>query len=183
LTLLAVSALIVALLPLAANLTFPAPWRLFAAAAAGLALAALAEYRVAMSDSATARALLTDGAERAFHDTYYVVARSHYTLSLALLFAALATGQYLKERASGLRDARLTRILFWLLLGSILLSIHISQMFAQIVMPRRYVDFPGTLRHLSYVTSGAAFVAFSTLAGLVTLLTIVPAARWLKRVR
>ncbi|MGB3315873.1 MAG: cbb3-type cytochrome c oxidase subunit I [Albidovulum sp.] len=146
--------------------------------ASGFLAAALFHYWAAFAGS---QALAGKGVDRAFHDTYYVVAQSQYDFALCLILSALGAGQWLKERVFGQADETWTRRAFWGLAAG-LLGTQLPQLYLSTIgMPRRYVDYPEVFGFWNSVAATSSFVAFSALTVLVILMTVLPLWRWLRR--
>ncbi|MEL7098536.1 MAG: cbb3-type cytochrome c oxidase subunit I [Pseudomonadota bacterium] len=108
---------------------------------------------------------LTRYHDRAYHDTYYVVAHGHWLLSLALAFAALAALHWAAHRFATPLAPRLTRIAVW----AFTLGLLAPQILRVIVIapPRRYVDYEPWVQILLALNTAGSLVC--TLALLVLL--------------
>jgi cytochrome c oxidase subunit I len=105
------------------------------------------------------------------HDTYYVVAHSHYVLSLAAGLAAIAAVYWVAERAARLP---LRRWLAWAhfavtLLGVLLISAP-RVVLLSFGMPERGVDLVKTFTLLNGFSSAGYFLVIAGLALFIVLL-------------
>jgi cytochrome c oxidase subunit 1 len=105
------------------------------------------------------------GVDRAFHDTYYVVAHFHYTMSLGATFGIFAGWYYWFPKMTGyLYSEALAKLHFWLTFIGVN-TIFFPQHFLGLAgMPRRYADYPDAYAGWNYVSSIGAYIS---LAGLV----------------
>ncbi|RMD94130.1 MAG: cytochrome c oxidase subunit I [Alphaproteobacteria bacterium] len=101
--------------------------------------------------------------DRAYHDTYYVVAHFHYVMSLGAVFAIFAgiyfyigkmTGRTYPEWAGKLH--------FWLMFIGSNLTFFPQHFLGRQGMPRRYIDYPEAFAYWNYISSIGAFIAFAS---------------------
>ncbi|MBX3519465.1 MAG: cytochrome c oxidase subunit I [Xanthobacteraceae bacterium] len=114
------------------------------------------------------------GVDRAFHDTYYVVAHFHYTMSLGATFGIFAGWYYWFPKMFGYTYSEgLAKLHFWLTFIGVN-TIFFPQHFLGLAgMPRRYADYPDAFAGWNFVSSIGAYIS---LAGLVVFfITIIHA--------
>jgi cytochrome c oxidase subunit 1 len=98
-------------------------------------------------------------ADRSLHDTYYVVAHFHYTMSLGATFGIFAAWYYWFPKITGyLYSEFLGKLHFWLsFIGANL--IFFPQHFLGLAgMPRRIVDYPDAFSGWNHVSSIGSYV-------------------------
>ena len=103
------------------------------------------------------------GVDRAYHDTYYVVAHFHYVMSLGAVFAIFAgiyfyfpkmTGRSIPEWAGQLH--------FWAMFVGSNLTFFPQHFLGRQGMPRRYIDYPEAFALWNQVSSYGAFLSFAS---------------------
>ena len=103
------------------------------------------------------------GVDRAYHDTYYVVAHFHYVMSLGAVFAIFAgiyfyfpkmTGRIIPEWAGQLH--------FWTMFVGSNLTFFPQHFLGRQGMPRRYIDYPEAFALWNQVSSYGAFLSFAS---------------------
>ena len=106
------------------------------------------------------------GVDRALHDTYYVVAHFHYTMSIGALFTLFAGLYYWFPKMTGrMYSEPLGKLSFWLLFIGVNVTFFPQHFLGLAGMPRRYVDYPDAYTLWNQVSSYGSY--FSVLALLV----------------
>ncbi|CAM9135112.1 unnamed protein product [Phaeothamnion confervicola] len=106
--------------------------------------------------------LANAGVDAALHDTYYVVAHFHYTMSLGALFGIFCGFYYWFGKMSGrVYSEFLGKLHFWLTFIGVN-TVFFPQHFLGLAgMPRRYADYPDAFAGWNYVSSVGAYISFS----------------------
>ena len=100
------------------------------------------------------------GVDRAYHDTYYVVAHFHYVMSLGAVFAIFAGVYYWIGKISGRQyDEKLGKIHFWMMFIGSNITFFPQHFVGRQGMPRRYLDYPEAFEFYNYISSIGAFIA------------------------
>ena len=103
--------------------------------------------------------------DRVMHDTYYVVAHFHYTMSLGALFSAFAGFYYWIGKISGRQYPEcMGKLHFWLTFIGVNLTFFPQHFLGIAGMPRRIPDYPDAFAGWNYVsTIGAGISMFAAL--------------------
>ncbi len=118
--------------------------------------------------------LANAGVDRALHETYYVVAHFHYTMSLGAVFSIFAGFYYWFPKMTGyMYNETLAKLHFWLLFVGINVTFFPQHFLGLAGMPRRYVDYPDAYWQWNFVSSIGAYVG--GVATLVFLYTVYDA--------
>jgi cytochrome c oxidase subunit 1 len=104
--------------------------------------------------------LANAGVDRALHETYYVVAHFHYTMSLGAVFSIFAGFYYWFPKMTGyMYNEKLGNLHFWLLFIGVNLVFFPQHFLGLAGMPRRYIDYPDAYSLWNFWSSIGAYVA------------------------
>jgi len=98
--------------------------------------------------------------DRAYHDTYYVVAHFHYVMSLGAVFAIFAGVYYWIGKMTGRQYPEFWgKVHFWLFFAGANLTFFPQHFLGRQGMPRRYIDYPEQFSLWNEVSSYGAFLS------------------------
>jgi cytochrome c oxidase subunit 1 len=102
--------------------------------------------------------------DRAYHDTYYVVAHFHYVMSIGAVFALIAGVYYWLAKMSGRQYPEWAgKLHFWLFFIGANLTFFPQHFLGRQGMPRRYIDYPEAFAYWNHLSSLGAFLGFISL--------------------
>ena len=101
--------------------------------------------------------------DRAYQDTYYVVAHFHYVMSLGAVYAIFAGVYFWIGKMSGRQYPEWAgKLHFTLMFIGSNLTFFPMHFLGRQGMPRRYIDYPAAFAHWNFVSSIGAFIAFAS---------------------
>ena len=101
--------------------------------------------------------------DRAYHDTYYVVAHFHYVMSLGAIFCIFAGIYYWIGKMSGRQYPEWAgKLHFWAMFIGANLTFFPQHFLGRQGMPRRYIDYPEAFAYWNYISSWGAFLSFAS---------------------
>jgi cytochrome c oxidase subunit 1 len=123
--------------------------------------------------------LANAAADRALHDTYYVVAHFHYVLSLGAVFSIFAGWYYWYPKMFGIMyNETLANLHFWITFVGVNLVFFPQHFLGLAGMPRRYIDYPDAFALWNRVSSVGYYITF---VGLIVFLFLLWEASRKKR--
>ncbi|QFT92492.1 Cytochrome c oxidase subunit 1-beta [Roseovarius sp. THAF9] len=103
------------------------------------------------------------GIDRAYHDTYYVVAHFHYVMSLGAVFAIFAGIYFYFPKMTGrMIPEWMGQLHFWAMFIGANLTFFPQHFLGRQGMPRRYIDYPEAFAVWNWWSSIGAFLSFAS---------------------
>ena len=100
------------------------------------------------------------GVDRAYHDTYYVVAHFHYVMSLGAVFTIFAAIYYWMGKMTGRQYPEVWgKVHFWMMFIGANLTFFPQHFLGRQGMPRRYIDYPEAFSYWNQISSYRAFLS------------------------
>ncbi|MCH8952698.1 MAG: cytochrome c oxidase subunit I [Proteobacteria bacterium] len=100
------------------------------------------------------------GVDRAYHDTYYVVAHFHYVMSLGAVFTIFAAVYYWMGKMTGRQYPEVWgKVHFWMMFIGANLTFFPQHFLGRQGMPRRYIDYPEAFAYWNEISSYGAFLS------------------------
>ncbi|SFD45189.1 cytochrome c oxidase subunit 1 [Sulfitobacter brevis] len=101
--------------------------------------------------------------DRAYHDTYYVVAHFHYVMSLGAVFAIFAGIYFYFPKMTGkMYPEWAGKLHFWAMFIGANLTFFPQHFLGRQGMPRRYIDYPEAFAYWNQWSSIGAFLSFAS---------------------
>jgi cytochrome c oxidase subunit 1 len=98
--------------------------------------------------------------DRAYHDTYYVVAHFHYVMSLGAVFCIFAGAYYWMAKVTGRQYPEWAgKLHFWMMFIGANITFFPQHFLGRQGMPRRYLDYPEQFALWNEVSSWGAFLS------------------------
>ncbi len=101
--------------------------------------------------------------DRAYHDTYYVVAHFHYVMSLGAVSGIFAGAYYWIGKVTGRQYPEFWgKVHFWTFFIGANITFFPQHFLGRQGMPRRYIDYPEQFATWNFVSSWGALLSFAS---------------------
>jgi cytochrome c oxidase subunit 1 len=111
------------------------------------------------------------GVDRAYHDTYYVVAHFHYVMSLGAVFGIFAGIYFYLPKMSGRMIPEWAgKLHFWAMFIGANVTFFPQHFLGRNGMPRRYIDYNEAFALWNYVSSIGALISFGSFVFFIVIL-------------
>jgi len=101
--------------------------------------------------------------DRIYHDTYYVVAHFHYTMSMGAAFCIFAGVYYWFGKMTGrMYSEPLAKLQFWMFFIGVNLTFFPQHFLGRQGMPRRYIDYPEAFAYWNEVSTWGSMLSFAS---------------------
>jgi cytochrome c oxidase subunit 1 len=101
--------------------------------------------------------------DRAYHDTYYVIAHFHYVMSLGAVFGIFAGIYFWFGKMSGRHYPEWAgKLHFWMMFIGANITFFPQHFLGRQGMPRRYIDYPEAFAYWNEVSTYGAFLSFAS---------------------
>lgn len=101
--------------------------------------------------------------DRAYHDTYYVIAHFHYVMSLGAVFGIFAGIYFYIGKMSGRQYPEWAgKLHFWAMFIGANITFFPQHFLGRQGMPRRYIDYPEAYAFWNLISSWGAFLSFAS---------------------
>jgi len=100
------------------------------------------------------------GIDRSIHDTYYIVAHFHYTMSLGATFGIFAGWYYWFPKITGyMYSDAVAKLHFWVTFIGVNMVFFPQHFLGLAGMPRRYIDYPEVFAGWNMVSSYGSYLS------------------------